>query len=329
MVKLPPEIWRIIFANVQDKQTLCNILATSRQFGPLAEPSLYARIVFPASSSATTVMLENLHKALSEAENSRRPSYIRTLSLSARGKEDRVLIDDILAKTANLKHLQLHVSPFLFPRFFRQGPPFNLTGFYITLSSDLFSFLGSHATLETLYIAYSSRFPGDMPVFSSTSFPNLKSLTLISVAVDAFLGTAAPIRQLRLQHSSGPAGDAQRMLSVRVLSCPSTDTLSSVFSLFPDIEWLELFSLIGISTLMDCQYPNLRGIRLPRVLSRPQDMYWVFDALPTLVCGVYEQGELALQRLYRGAIAPTMVQWLCGPGKEWLADWEEDVVHIG
>ncbi|KDQ22455.1 hypothetical protein PLEOSDRAFT_1109562 [Pleurotus ostreatus PC15] len=278
-------------------------------------------------------MLENLHKALSEAENSRRPSYIRTLSLSARGKEDRVLIDDILAKTANLKHLQLHVSPFLFPRFFRQGPPFNLTGFYITLSSldpDLFSFLGSHATLETLYIAYSSQFPGDIPVFSSTSFPNLKSLTLISVAVDAFLGTAAPIRQLRLQHSSGPAGDAQRMPSVRVLSCPSTNTLSSVFSLFPDIEWLELFSLTGISTLMDCQYPELRGIRLPRVLSGPHDMYWVFDALPTLEFVEYtSRGELALQRLYRGAIAPTMVQWLCGPGQEWLADWEKDVVHIG
>lgn len=39
--------------------------------------------------------------------------------------------------------------------------------------------------------------------------------------------------------------------------------------------------------------------------------------------------ELALERLYRDAIAPTTVRWLCGPGQEWLADWEEDGVHIG
>ncbi|KAF4580422.1 hypothetical protein EYR40_003138 [Pleurotus pulmonarius] len=277
------------------------------------------------------MMLESLHNAIGTSD-SRRPSYIRTLSLSVRGKEDRVLIDDILAKTANLKHLQLHVSPFLFPRFFRQNLAFTLTGFYITLSSldpDLFRFLGSHATLETLYIAYSSRFSGDIPVFSSTSFPNLKTLTLISVAVDAFLGTAAPVRQLRLQHSSCPAGDTQRMSSVRVLSCPSTDTLVSMFSLLPNLEWLELFSPIEIATLIDCQGPKLRGIRLPRVLSGPHDICWAFDVLPTLEFVEYtSKEELVLERLYRGAIAPTMVEWSCGPGQEWLADWEEDVVHI-
>ncbi|KAF9492567.1 hypothetical protein BDN71DRAFT_1509358 [Pleurotus eryngii] len=77
---------------------------------------------------------------------------------------------------------------------------------------------------------------------------------------------------------------------------------------------------------MDCQYPKLRGIRLPRVLSGPRDIYWVFDVLPILEFVEYtNRDERALERLYR----PASVQWTCGHGQEWLADWEAYVVHIG
>lgn len=76
---LPAEILRMIFANVDDRKTFCNILITSQQFSHLGEQFLYARVVLTGMSLPQTIMrLASLHAVL-EGSNGRRARYVRTL----------------------------------------------------------------------------------------------------------------------------------------------------------------------------------------------------------------------------------------------------------
>ncbi|KAF9492123.1 hypothetical protein BDN71DRAFT_1451920 [Pleurotus eryngii] len=342
MSTLPPEMLEAVFDNVDDKQVLLNVLISSRQFFQLAERFLYARIVFPPSfQKSTTMKLRSLHEAL-EASNRRRASYVQTLSLTTRGNEDRVLIVELLMKTVNLKDLQLTISPLLISRFFRQSFPFALTSLHIassrtvrtmsysSLYPDLLHFLELQTCLEMLHLSHINL---NMDVeFSPTSFPDLKTLILDSVRVHAFVDTFACITHLRMTGVRGSAhADNRCMESVLTLSCPTTHSARSMSSWLPNLEWLEFSGPISVLALKNWHPGNHcrpRGIRLLQFTSgHLHDFRPAFDDIPTLEFVEYgNRSSTLLRRRYRDTTAPMSVRWLCRPGKEWLADWEADVV---
>ncbi|KAF4584979.1 hypothetical protein EYR40_001805 [Pleurotus pulmonarius] len=342
---LPPEMLEEVFENVDDKQALLNIVVASRRFFQLAEPFLYARIVFPpASLKSTTTKLRSLHEAL-EAPNQRRASYVRSLSLTVQGNGDRFLVDELLTKTVNLKDLQLIISPSFISRFFRQSLPFALTSLHIassrtvhtvsysSLYPDLLRFLESQTSLETLHLSHINL---NMAVkFSSTSFPNLKTLILDSVRIHPFIDISSCVTHLRMtgvRNSAQVPHEEHRCLgSVRTLSCPTTHAARSMESWLPNLEWVEFSGPINMWTLRSWHPENecqLRGIRLPQFTSGPPlDFRPVFDDILTLEFVEYGNGGNApLRRRYRNPTATMSVRWLCQPGEEWLADWEADVV---
>lgn len=74
---LPPEVWRMIFASLDDKKALSNLLITSRQLNQLAEPAFHARIFvsLPPMFGIPIARLESLLDAL-ETSNGRRAPYV-------------------------------------------------------------------------------------------------------------------------------------------------------------------------------------------------------------------------------------------------------------
>ncbi|KAF7419305.1 hypothetical protein PC9H_001892 [Pleurotus ostreatus] len=320
MLTLPPEMLEAVFDSVDDKQVLLNVLVASRQFLQLAERFLYARIVFPPSFlKSTTMKLRRLHEAL-EASDRRRASYVRTLSLTAQGNEDRILIVELLMKTVNLKDLRLTISPLLISRFFRQSFPFALTSLHIassrtvrtmsysSLYPDLLHFLELQTSLEMLHLSHINL---NMDVeFPPASFPNLKTLILDSVRVHPFADTAACITHLCMTGVRNSAhADNRCMESVRTLSCPTTHSARSMASWLPNLEWLEFWGPISTSTLKNWHPGNHcrpRGIRLPQFTSGPlHEFRAAFDDIPTLEFVEYgNRGSTLLRRRYRDATAP-------------------------
>ncbi|KAL4255534.1 F-box domain-containing protein [Pleurotus pulmonarius] len=301
ILMLPPEMLEEVFENVDDKQALLNVVVASRRFFQLAEPFLYARIVFPpASLKSTTTKLRSLHEAL-KAPNQRRASYVRTLSLTVQGNGDRFLVDELLMKTVNLKDLQLIISPSFISRFFRQSLPFTLTSLHNASSRTV------HTTsLETLHLSHINL---NMAVkFSSTSFPNLKTLILDSVRIHPFVDTSSCVTHLRMtgvrNSAQVPHEDHRCLGSVLTLSCPTTHAARSMESWLPNLEWLEFSGPTSMWTLRSWHPENecqLRGIRLPQFTSGPLlDFRPVFDDILTLEFVEYGNGSSTLlRRRYR------------------------------
>ncbi len=338
---LPPEILRLIFAHVDDRKTFCNILVTSRQFSQLVEPFLYAEIIFsePAMTDFDIDIrrLELLHEAL-KASNGRRAAYILTFSsYYTNHQEGETLIEKVLAKAANLKFLRLNFVDT--SHFFLHCPPFALTrfhGIFRCLGPEMAGFLESQVSLETIFILLMEPSETQPPVFSPTSFPNLKNLTIGAALTLPFLRTSADVRNLRINDVEHFPPISQRdktfLASVRVLSCPPTSISRSLAPQLPNLEWLELLDgAVDISTLMDWSHGNhgLRGIISTCSSSPPPtDFRSLFDAIPTLEFVEYKYGYLheTSRRWYRDAPSSLPVRWTCNEGEEWLADWERDVV---
>ncbi|KAJ8688725.1 hypothetical protein PTI98_013484 [Pleurotus ostreatus] len=253
---LPPEILRIVFANIDDKNALCTLSLTSRQFRELVEPLLYARIVFPASSSGAlkATRLESLLKAL-EASGGRRAPYVHAISFAATSSRtgEPGLIDRILAKTVNLKSLKLYSlsGSSLRGHAFHHNPAFTLTALHMSSThlhkdQDMLDFLESQASLETLHLTRSRRVANN-PEFSAASFPNLKALFVHASLVHPFLRTSARLERLCVAGRAytpdsrpGP-GNTVYAHSVRTLAClrlERAEDAVSVAALFPRLEWL-------------------------------------------------------------------------------------------
>ncbi|KAG9218087.1 hypothetical protein CCMSSC00406_0010246 [Pleurotus cornucopiae] len=275
---LPPEILRIIFASVDDRKTFCNILVTSRQFSQLVEPFLCAEIDFselPLLAAAINLRsLKGLYDAL-EASNWRQTAYIRTFSSNFGSPvEGRTLIEKILTKTVNLKSLCLYSGHTSLRHFLRGHAPFTLThfrGIFRCLGPEITRFLESQTSLETIHIFLTEPSKAQLPVFAPTSFPNLKTLTIVPGLVLPFLRTSANVRNLRLNECEDfpPVSkqDKACMASVRVLSCFPLSAASSLASQFPKLEWLEFSNgRSDIPTLMGWSQGShtLRGILVHR-----------------------------------------------------------------
>lgn len=268
---LPPEILRMIFADVDDRKTLCNILITSQQFSHLVERFLYARIVLTGMPLPKTIKRLASLNAILESSNGRRARYVQNLCFGpAQGEEDRSLINKIPTQTVNLKDLTLHIFPHMFPQSFSQVPQFALTSLHVTFHSldpSLHHFLESQTSLETLYLGLAVRYAKDLPAFSPASFPNLKTLSIVSLRLHAFLPTLVRVTHLRVGGNYRDSGEiALCMGTVRVLSCPDTHTVTSMNLLLPNLEWLELLNPTSTTTLLAwCPHIlKLRGVRLPR-----------------------------------------------------------------
>ncbi|KAL4262780.1 hypothetical protein AB1N83_006510 [Pleurotus pulmonarius] len=333
LLTLPPEILQIIVANVDDRKTLCSLLLTSRQFPLLVEPFLYARIVFPLADR-----LKGLCEAL-ETSNGRRAAYIRALLFVPILSGDQPIIDKILMTMVNLESLDIYIMITALPIFLYQRPPFALTRFHCMcncLHPDIFRFLESQTSLETIHLPLASPISDPPPVFSPTSFPRLKNLMAESKVIPAFLRTSARIEHLRVRlgddiNSTSHDWDDASMSSVRTLSCTIAYAGKSLATRFPNLEWLELVDRNSAAFLQrwNPETHKLRGIRMPH--SKPDgdpiDFSSVFDAIPTLEFVEHSyKSTTAVKRWYRGDSSPTIVQWLCKLDKEWLVDWEKDVV---
>ncbi|KAF4580433.1 hypothetical protein EYR40_003149 [Pleurotus pulmonarius] len=328
--------------------TLCNIFISSRQLCEIVEPFVYARIVFPASYSSElkVTRLESLIEAL-EASDGRRAPYVRALSFAAISSRTREpeLIDQILAKTVNLKSLKLYTlsGSSLQGHSFQQNPVFALTTLHASSTllhkdQDLLDFLESQRSLETLHLTR-SRHHENKPEFSATSFPNLKTLFVHNTSlIHPFLRTAARLERLcimgRAYWPNSSPGNTIHTDSVRTLSCLrllSPQVALSLASLFPNLEWLSgPITTVNLDDLCR-RNGNLRGILLTGLpyTDFPQDeATQFFDTMPRLQFVEYSTSRNNHHRWYRGAAEPTQVRWLCELGKEWLADWIEDVVHI-
>lgn len=344
---LPPEILRIVFANIDDKNALCNLSITSRQFRELVEPLLYARIVFPASSSSAlkVTRLESLLKAL-EASGGRRAPYVHAISFAATSSRtgEPGLIDKILAKTINLKCLKLYSlsGSSMKGHTFQHNPVFTLTVLHMSSThlhkdQDMLDFLESQVSLETLHLTR-SRHLENKPEFSASSFPNLKALFVHTSLVHPFLRTSARLERLcvtgRGYWPNSRPGNTIYTDSIRTLSClrlSSAEVAISMASLFPNLEWLSGPITTANLDELCAHNRNLRGILLtgPAHAGFSQDEAKQFlDTIPSLQFVEYSQSHNRFYRWYRGAAAPTLVRWLCELGEEWLADWVEDVVHV-
>lgn len=169
-------------------------------------------------------------------------------------------------------------------------------------------------------------------VFSSISFPNLKTLVVNFCLIPAFLRTSACVRNLRViaRDHDNSMEDLVRTPSVRTFSYRSEYTRRSLVWRLLNLEWLELSGPTNISTLMRRSYEShtLRGILVERFTSPPPyDFRSLFNAIPTLEFVEYRyRVDIPPERWYRGATCPTSVRWLCSPGDEWLVDWERTVV---
>ncbi len=338
---LPPEVVGIVLANVDDRTTLFNILVISRQFSLLAERFLYAEIVFKFEPPPNARRrLELLYGAL-EASDWRRAAYIQFLSSSFdRPLESRILIEKILMKAFNLKALCLYSPDNPLPHFSRQQPPIALTRFYGVfryLDPEMSRFLGSHTSLKEIDILLMEPSETRPPVFSPTSFPNLKSLIVDARLILPFLCTAANVRNIRVNRTEEfppySKQDQARMASVRVLSCRPTSANRSLAVQLPNLEWLELLEHPGdLSAPMKGfwrEKQTLRGIRIAnRVVPSPSDGFRsLFDDIPILEFIEYRDVHHGtFKRFYRNALSPMSVRWLCNVGDEWLANWERDVV---
>lgn len=337
---LPPEMLLAIFAKVDDKTTLCNLLVTSRQFSHLVEPFLYARIDLPGS----TLMLSRILEAL-ETSKWRRASYVKALSVVSFATDAAVPIGKILARTVNLKSLKLDaLSSVSFQKYiFYRRPTYSLTtlhleSYYVLHDNGLLDCLESQRSLEALSLPVHSAHFGKNHTFAPTSFPKLKVLFAhVSLAI-AFLRTSAPLKHLRVFHPlfqnrdfADVSTDGLRTDSVRTLSCLLRDEAALLASLFPDLEWLSgPLTATGLDAL-HLHNHKLRGLLLQvpnRSRVSQDDVARLFGTMPALQFIEYTTNDGKHHRWYRDAAAPTLVRWLCDPEKEWLADWVEDVVEV-
>ncbi|KAF9494812.1 hypothetical protein BDN71DRAFT_927758 [Pleurotus eryngii] len=340
----PPEILRVVFEKVEHKGTLLNLLVTSRQFSQVAEPILYARVyIFPKIGVSMRMMFQSLLEAL-ETSNRRRVPYVRAFYLLAdemTPRENRLLID-LLEKMVNLKSLKLRLYKYF--NFFRPSTTFALARFefkcvHYHWDLDLLYLLESQPSLEILLLDDARQHEDDpRHIFSPTSFPNLKALSLHSSLVYDFLRASPRLIRLRVRGNDDvPPADSDpiciRTVRTLVYRNTSTDALISLASLFPNLEWLTG----PINTMQDLERLSihareLRGIRFTtRVPSwfSGDNIPRLFEILPALEFLDYMDGtDWERYRWYRDAAAPTHVFWLCRDDDVWLADWVQDAAEV-
>ncbi|KAG9218024.1 hypothetical protein CCMSSC00406_0008801 [Pleurotus cornucopiae] len=341
----PPEILRIVFEKVEHKGTLLDLLVTSRQFSQLVEPILYAQIyIFPKIGWSMRMMFQSLLEAL-ETSNRRKVPYVRAFTLMANEmtRGENGLLIHLLEKMVNLKSLTLRLYKYY--NFFQPNPTFALARFefkcvHYHQDLDLLRLLESQPSLEMLLLD-DARQHEDNPrhIFSPTSFPNLKVLSLDSSLVYDFLRASPRLTRLRVWGNvDAPPTDSDPICidTVRTLVCANTfipNAVISLASLFPNLEWLTG----RIDTVQDLERLSthareLRGIRFTtRVPSwfSGDNIPRLFEFLPALEFLDYIDGtDWERYRWYRDATAPTHVFWLCRDDDVWLADWVEDAVDV-
>ncbi|KAL4258399.1 hypothetical protein AB1N83_008043 [Pleurotus pulmonarius] len=347
---LPPEILRIIFAaTIDDKATSCNLLISSRQFCELVEPALYTCIVFkPWSSRLSTLSWLQVFLHALDVSNGRRAAYVRVLTFLgfSDDRSERALFDKVLAKTGNLRSLNLYCS--LARHSFHQSPVFTLTSLRVSSillheDQDALAFLESQTSLQKLHLfTHTPNFENELE-FSSALFPNLKALFVHNSFVMPFLRIARRVDCLCIAGNaylpnSSPE-NTTHMDSIQMSSCLRIRTLScvclfraeaaiSVASLFPNLEWLSgPFRKANPDDLYTCNR-NLRGILLIRQSTgfSQDEANQFFNAMPSLQFVEYSTSFDKSHRWYRGAAASTPVRWLCEHDDKWSADWVDDVV---
>ncbi|KAL4258576.1 F-box domain-containing protein [Pleurotus pulmonarius] len=345
---LPPEIFQIIFENVDDRKTLCHILITSRHLCQLVEPLLYTRIRI-SQHSFIPIHSMRLHSLLEGLETGRRARYVRDLYLGAdvTMPGSCTLIDKILVKTTHLECLTLQLfnsdssSGWRFALFQRRLT-FNLTSLTLSncglyLDHALLHLLESQTSLKILNLGFPRGHEYGYE-FSPTSFPNLKVLSTHSSLASTFLRTSARITRLQISGSTRPphsditdqhCADTVRTLSSQISIDPKTGIAFA--SLLPNLEWFSgaIDSAEQLEHLLT-HNRKLRGVRIVGFMPSScsgDKIHRLFGTLATLQFLEYGGSDYKPYRWYRGATAPSRIRWLCEYDSKWLADWEEDVVY--
>ncbi|KAF4581542.1 hypothetical protein EYR40_009827 [Pleurotus pulmonarius] len=336
---LPPEILRMAFENVPDKTTLCNLLAACHQFRQLVEPRVFADVAF--SKHPIRLKLDSFLAAIEG------PRALLVCSLSFDAEDIRhheiKVIDEILMKTANLKALRLERRTIPHAHFL-ENSPFLLTKLEfrdVPLDTRLVCFLEAQTSLEFLSLCRTTR-DSSGHRFSSTAFPNLKTLIIENEVLHCFASvpldiTRFCIKTLNLFSFDRP--HSRRLDSVLVLGCHME--INYFTGLCVNMEWLELRGVMDASSdiaivFRTCQHHILRGVRLvlssdapdqPTALFQPR-----FDDAPLLeFIEICSPGELhdECQRWYRDSPEPVKIRWKCERGSEWQGDWLKDVDIVG
>ncbi|KAF4580410.1 hypothetical protein EYR40_003126 [Pleurotus pulmonarius] len=345
LATLPPEMQEAIFKHMDDEQALLNVMLASHHFFQMAEPILYTHICLRstsfrrATSASRSDRLRSLLNALLVSDG-KRANYVRALAFPLIQIIDELaLVGKVITTTVNLKALRLRIHILSYQFHTRLVPSqFTLTCLHVEcpmLIPEMQHFLESQTSLETLHLQLATvpTLAVSRTVFSSTSFPTLKTLIANLNLIPAFLLTSACVQNLRViaRDDDIRVEDTVRMTSVRLFSCRPEYARRSRASQLPNLEWLEVAGPTSISAVRRCwshENHKLRGIIIWRLTSHPpHDFRALFDAIPTLEFVEYiDRRGMPPERWYRAATCPSLVRWLCSPDDQWLADWERDVV---
>ncbi|KAF4580398.1 hypothetical protein EYR40_003114 [Pleurotus pulmonarius] len=253
LATLPPEMQEAIFKHMDDEQALLNVMLASHHFFQMAEPILYTHICLRSTSfrRATSASRSDRLRSLLDAllvSDGKRANYVRALAFPLIQITDELaLVGKVLTTTVNLKALRLRIHILSYQFHTRLIPSqFTLTCLHVEcpmLISEMQHFLESQTWLETLHLQLATvpTLAVSRTVFSSTSFPNLKTLIANLNLIPAFLLTSACVQNLRvIAHEDDlRVEDTVRMTSVRLFSCRPEYARRSRASQLPNLEWLE------------------------------------------------------------------------------------------